>query len=527
MSGLSTLDIVLLAAYAAVIFTLGAVGFRRVTSTSEYFAASRRAGWVSVGMSLMVSLASSLGYIAAPAAAHRTGLMLLWSLAALPLAYPVVVYLFIPYYCRLNASTAYEHLEQRFDRSVRLLSSGLFIAWRVVWMGAVLYAPALAVAIVTDGALPVPVTVFALGLFATAYTMIGGLRGVLWADRLQFVVMFGGVAVTLVAVSSQSINGLAGLWHSAASAGALRVTAPSTFEPASVWTTLRWYVYTDFTVPAIVVGFTLGKLANYGVDQMLVQRFLSARSTRAAVHGFLFNCVAFALFFTLMTATGIAIRADAVHRHYPAALAADAMFPYYVAHYAPAGLAGLMLAGLFAAAISSFDSGVHACATAVCNDFLRTPNDTDKLRAGRFVALMTGVGAILLGCVVGFLGDAFEIALKVVNSFAGPLLAIFVLGVFSARANTRGVWLGAALGVAVAAILVVAGPVAEATTKSTGALAVLHWLFRALDIGFLWVSTVAFATTLVSGYVASVLQRREPSATVRHAITTPLKRRTS
>ena len=516
IAGLTRIDALVLVGYAVLVFTAGASQFRRNKGPREFYLAGRAAGPVAVGVSLMVSLASSLGYVAVPTAAKRSGLIMLWSLLALPLCYPVVVRVFIPFFQRLHVYTAYEYLEQRFNRPVRLLASALFIAWRITWMGAVLYVPAMALHVGTDGRIPVVLGVAVLGLLATSYTALGGLRGVYWADNAQFVVMFGGILVALISVCSQVHGGLAGVWLAADHAGKLAWTAAeSPLNDGSLIGAVRYYLYTDFTVPAIIAAFTVSKLANYGVDQLLVQRLLSARSAAIAARGFLFNCVAFALFFCLMTITGLAISAYAGVHPFPSGLRPDEVFPYYMAHWAPNGMAGLMIAGLIAAAVSSVDSGINAVATAVCNDFYSGEVGTPApVHAGRVTTVVIGVAAVAVGCVIGNVGDIFEIALKVVNSFAAPLLAMFVLAMFSRRATARGVYRGTLFGCAITALLVFARPVvhALAANESQFAHAALHFA-KNFDISFLLVTPLGFVISLSAGYVLSV---RQPEVSERY-----------
>lgn len=509
MGALTRLDLLLLLGYAIFIFVLGASRFRKNANAREFFLAGRTAGPFAVGISLMVSLASSLGYVAVPTAANRSGIIILWSLLALPLCYPYITRVIIPFYQKLDVTTPYEYLEKRFGRASRLLASGIFIAWRVTWMGAVLYVPAMALNVATQDRVPVVAGVVVLGVFATSYTLLGGLRAVLWTDKAQFVVMFGGIGVALYAICTQVPDGLARILLRAAETGKLSWTAQGAGWDGATWLGMfRSYLYTDFTVPAIVICFTIGKLANYSADQLLVQRLLSAKSVHTARQGFLLNCIVFAMFFTLMTFTGLAVAAYADLREFPK-LKPDEVFPYYMAHFAPSGLAGLMMAGLIAAAVSSIDSGISACSSAVCNDFLgqaegTVANDVRFVRIGRIVTVVVGIASMALGIFVGRLGDIFEIALKVVNSFAAPLLAMFLLAMFSKRATQAGVIIGVFTGCVFTALLIFARPLSSVLPAAA-----------VFNFGFLWVVPFGFVFTLVLGYVASLLL---PSAS-----TEPLK----
>ncbi|MBI2435177.1 MAG: hypothetical protein HYV26_20150 [Candidatus Hydrogenedentes bacterium] len=529
MSTFSTTDFVLLGLYALLLVLLGASGYRRGDSPRGYFLGGRRAGWFTVGVSMVVSLASSLGFVAVPAAAHQSGVIMLWSLLALPLVYPLITRVFIPFYQRLDVLTAYEYLERRFDRRVRCFASGLFIAWRLTWMAAILYVPAMALDVVSGGALRIPVSVLALAAIATTYTLLGGMRGIFWADAAQGVLMYGSILAVIAAITHSQPGGLDALWTLAADRLQPFAAAPG-WADATWIERLHYYLYTDFTALAIIVSFTVGKLGNYGADQLMIQRYLSARSESAARRGFLFNCVLFAVFFTLMTAAGLALAVFSAQASFPTGLKADAVFPHYVAHHAPRGLAGLMMAGLIAAALSSFDSGIHACATALATDFGMRNAEAGRTVGGEFrgentkprtgssqttlgVRLMTlafGVLAAVLGCFIGHMGDVFEIALRLVNSFIGPLLALFLLALFTRHATARGVLLGSSLGAAFTALLVLAGPLSVAGVSSP--VPSLRLLLNALDIGFLWVAPAGLLFSLAAGYTASLFFTPDPGA---------------
>lgn len=504
--GLAPVDYGLCVVYLIGIALLGGWFFRNQRSARDFFLAGRTMGWLPLGLSLMVTLASSIGFIGAPTAAIHSGIIMLWSLVAIPLTFPVVIWVFLPFYNRLQLYTAYEYLERRFDVRVRLFASGLFILWRITWMAATLYVPAMVFHVATGKAVPVATGVIVFGLVATAYTAVGGIRAVIWTDVAQFFVMFGGVAVALALIDRSVSGGAAAVWEAAQSAGKTHLTAPVPgWAAAGPWGKARLYLYTDFTVLAIMVSFTLDKLGNYCVDQAMVQRYFCAKSLRTARIGFALNCVAFALFFTLMTLAGIALIAFRAGHPVPESLRPDQVFPYFIAHYMPAGAAGLMLAAIMAAAMSSLDSGVNSCITAISNDFYnrlwRHRHNMDESVASerealsqvwlaRISTVVLGICVIVMACFIGRMGDVFQIALKLVNSFIGPLFGVFTLAMFTRRAHGLGVLLGALLGAALAALIVFADKLGPA--------------FHVFDVGFMWVSALGFLTTYVLGYGLSL-----------------------
>lgn len=516
---MTALDYSLCAAYLAFMVLMGAVFFRGQRSPREYFLAGRDVGWVAVGISLMATLASSIGFIGAPAAAQDSGVLLLWSLLAFPIVYPVVTRVFIPLFRGMNAYTAYEYLEKRFDLRVRLFASALFIFWRVTWMAVTLYVPALVLHVVSGETVPVYAGVIVLGVVTVAYTTLGGIRAVMWTDVAQFIVMFGGICAALVLTVGAVPGGIAGVWQTLLDGGKLRLTAAMPgWNEAGLLEKLRLYAYTDFTVLAIIVGFTLDKFGNYCADQVLVQRYLAARSLESATRGFLLNCFAFSIYFTLLTFVGLTLFAFRQHTALPPGLKPDSLFPYFIAHYLPPGGAGLLLSAIMAAAMSSLDSGVNSCIAAITNDFyhrlwrghasLESAQDDPeanaaRMRLARLSTAGLGVLVIALGCVVGHLGGVFELALKLINGFIGPLFGVFLLAVFTRRSRANCVFWGMLTGCLVTGVSILAEPLAlglAARGLDTSAS-----IMRLFDIGFLWTSALGLLVTLAGGYTLSLV----------------------
>ena len=173
------LDITTVVVYLLLILSLGFV-FRRNQSRREFFAASGSMGWLPVGLSVMATLFSSNSFVFYPSAAFGDSLRIGLSLIAFLLMTPVVIWVFIPVYARLNVETAYEYLEKRFHVSVRVLASGLFVLLRIGWIASATYAASVVVSSVAG--IPQTAVIIGLGAASVGYTMLGGLRAVMWTD---------------------------------------------------------------------------------------------------------------------------------------------------------------------------------------------------------------------------------------------------------------------------------------------------------------------------------------------------------
>jgi len=502
--GLTAIDYCLCVAYLLGIVGLGALFYKRQKTTKDFFLAGRSMTWLPVGLSLMATLTSGIGFIGAPAGAVKYGIITLWGLLALPLSFPVVVWVFMPFYHRLKVYTAYEYLERRFDVRVRCLTSGIFILWRVTWMATAIYVPSMVLNIVTDGRLPLIPSVIGLGVLATVYTALGGVKAVIWTDVVQFVIMFGGMIVAAAVIVLKVPGGLPEIWTTLEAAGKTHMSA--TIEGWATATPLgrmNLLLFTDVTAVAVIVSATVGKLGNYCVDQVMVQRYLTARSLKTSQGAFVCNCFSYAVYVLSMTVVGAALFAYAGHHHFPETLRNDQVFPYFIANAMPIGIAGLMVAAIYAASMSSLDSGVNSCITAITNDFynrlwkkrhsledasITQAEQRRHLLLARVATLVLGILVTFLACFVGEMGDVFKISAKLINGFIGPLFGIFMLAMFTRRAHAMPVLIAGILGTAIAGLTIFA--------EKLG--------LENFDIGFMWPSTLGLVVTFVLGYALSI-----------------------
>ncbi|HBN79157.1 MAG TPA: hypothetical protein DD473_25750 [Planctomycetaceae bacterium] len=449
--------------FAAVFFYLAsmlAMGmfFGRNQSREEFFVARRTMGWLPVGLSVMATLFSSNSFVFYPSAAFGDSLRIGLSLISFALMTPVVIWIFIPVYSRLKLETAYEYLELRFDVAVRTLASGLFILLRIGWMASATYAASVVVASVTG--LPQTGVIIGLGVVSVSYTMVGGLRAVMWTDVIQFFVFAITILATLILIVFLSNSGPLEIFETYFSG---RENLIFDFTPSMTLPYGSW---------VILIGIFLEAASAFGVDQVAVQRYLSARNERTSQWGALVNLIGMWIVMPGLLLIGVGLYA--YFTQFPEQLGdgtltqilqndphiADRALPEFVRMNFPPGLAGLFLAALMAAIMSSIDSGVHSVSTALIVDFrdrlfprLRPKNETHEIRWIRTLVIIIGTISIALACFVGPLGNVFDVAKKLTAAFGGPLLAIFVLAFFSRRASSAAVLFSVSLATILTLIL--------------------------------------------------------------------------
>ena len=263
-------DIVAIAVYLLLMLGLG-IAFGRNQSRREFFVAGGTMGWLPVGLSVMATLFSSNSFVFYPSAAFGNSLRIGASLVAFALMTPVVIWVFVPVYARLKVETAYEYLELRFHVSVRTLASGLFVLLRIGWMASATYAASVVVSSVMG--VSQTAVIVALGVVSVGYTMLGGLRAVMWTDVIQFFVFAVTIMITLGLIMSLTESGPSEIIRTYFDGreGLIVDFSPSMVLPYGTW--------------VILIGVFLEAVSAFGVDQVAVQRFISARSERTAQWG--------------------------------------------------------------------------------------------------------------------------------------------------------------------------------------------------------------------------------------------------
>jgi SSS family transporter len=478
------LDYITIGIYLAVILGIG-VFFGRNQSRGEFFLASGSMGWFVVGLSVMATLFSSNSFVFYPSAAFGSSLRIALSLVAFALMTPVVIWVFIPVYARLKVETAYEYLERRYHVAVRTLASGLFVLLRIGWMASATYAASLVVASVAN--VPQVGVIVVLGAVSVGYTMLGGLRAVMWTDVVQFFVFAATILISVGLILGKSESSVGDVFRTYFDG---REGLIIDFKPSMTLAYGSW---------AILIGIFLEALSAFGVDQVAVQRYLSAKSERASQRGAAMNLAGMWIVMPGLMMIGVAL--FSWYSQHPGELGrgatvaevlanegpttADRALPEFVRLHFPPGLAGLFLAALIAAIMSSIDSGIHSVTTALVVDFrdrllpaLRPRTERNELRSIRILVLGIGVLSVGLACFVGPLGDVFAIGKKLTAAFGGPLLAIFVLALFSRRSNWQGVLISVVIATTVTLVL----------------------MYQKEDWFSVWYWPIGFFTTLILGF---------------------------
>jgi hypothetical protein len=484
---LSWPDYALLAAYFALNLGIGWwCARRRQASSGDFFLGGGRVAAWAVAVSFFATSTSSISFMALPAKTFQTDWMSFGSAPAQALAGVLVGFVFVGLLRRLNLTTVFGYLERRFTPGVRLLGSGLAVLLKVGGrMSVVMLLPSLALSTVTG--LDVYLSIALMGAVTTIYAREGGFEAVIWTDVMQVMVTYGGVAVALYFLAGGVDGGLGGIVTAGEAAGKFRMVS--------------WEF--DATQPTVwvFVGMFAGHVFTQLGDQPLMQRMLAtadaAEARRTVVVGNLMGLASSVVFFFVGTALYVFYRAHP--ERLASAVPNDAIFPYFIANELPRGVVGLIVAGLFAAAMGALSSTINATAAIIVSDFQGTllPRATgeQQVRLARRATVVCGVIATGMAMFLAWrnvpsLWDEF---LKLIALIGGGFPGVFALGLLSRRAHARGVMIGA-----------------------VASIGVTWWVQHYTETSVFLHGFVAVASCMAIGYAASlVLPAGEPGKDLR------------
>lgn len=447
MSRLGTLDWIVCLAYLTLIVGLALWSMRGQRDNEDYFVGGRTMNWFAVGVSMFATSFSSLSFLGLPQRGAYQDFSYYLVILGIPLVItPLLWFFFVPLYARLRVSSGYQYLRLRFGPLVQRVGSLLYCGYALGWMGAILYAVALTLQGVMDlSPTQYHWTLIGLGAFATAYTAVGGLRAVVWTDVLQAITLGGVVIIVLLLAVSRIGDGWGGLWQVGQEHGRFALVHLQPSPLASENFTAQNSLY---STGAFVLFMYL---PGYAVAQNMIQRYVCAGGVRQGRDVIILSAVVNAglgFLFLLVGVSLFAFYAQAGGDGLPKLASEDQILPHFVStEAAGVGLVGLMLAGLFAAAMSTIDSGINGVASVIVYDWLG--GRQLPLIGSRLLTMALGALVIAAALLAPRLGEnVIDIINAIAGTLLGGLMAVFLLGMFSRRANSAGVLIGLAAGAA-------------------------------------------------------------------------------
>ncbi|HBE71159.1 MAG TPA: sodium:solute symporter [Planctomycetaceae bacterium] len=478
--GFGIVNYIVLFAYLLAMVAIGIAFAKKNHNTDDYFRGGKRIPWWAAGCSIFATMLSSLTFTGIPSKAFAQDWVYSIGNFMIPVAAIVAARIAMPFFRHIDATSAYEYLEKRFSRAVRLFGSASFTLFHIFRMAVVMSLTGLALAVATP--LTAQQSVLLMGVLSIIYCTVGGIEAVIWTDTIQTAVLMGGAVLAAALLIAGVDGGIAGFLTSAGQ------------EHKFTIANFHWDVASSqIALWVIVVGAIAQNLSSYTADQAVVQRYMTTADEKLAARSIWTNALltipATILFFGLGTAL------FAFYRSHPERLdptiTTDQIFPLFIAREMPTGIAGLIVAGIFAAAQSTVSTSMNSTATTIVTDFMRPFNicrsEQGYLNAARCWTFAIGVIGTLLGLVfvnpeIKSLFDAF---IKIIGLFMGVLGGLFILGAMTRRANATGALIGAIVGAGVMFCL---------------------WSFTSVN-GYLYTAS-GIASCVGVGFVASLLAGR-------------------
>lgn len=425
------LDITALAIYLAAMVTAGILFGRKNKTTEAYFLGNRAfPGWV-IGLSMLGTIVSSATFLALPAAAYVLDWRQLTVNLVLPFVAVLAVVIFIPFFRRGNLTSAFEYLGYRYGAAPRLYGTLSFMVLQLIRMAQVLFLVSLPIQFLTGA--PLTAVIIGTGVFIAFYTIAGGIEAVIWTDVIQALILMCGGILCFLLITLDLPGGFGQIIEIG--------RAENKFSLGS----FDWNLYERTFWTVAILGL-INWLMIYSGDQNMVQRYAAAKSTREARKAtILYSAVAlpmWIMFFFVGTALFVFYQAfpdPAVSK-----MEADQVLPYFILSNMPAGIAGIVIAAVLAAAMSSLDSGINAISTVSTIDllkpyFARNRSDAFYLKTARWIAGSVSIVVILGAIIFSKIEKESmnDISLIVTSVFGGCLMGLFILGFFSARVDGK------------------------------------------------------------------------------------------
>lgn len=471
------INYLVLGLYFAGMLYLGFYFIKKDGDVDDYFKAGGRIPWWAAGISIFATTLSAITFISIPAKAYATDWhMLVFQLCIIFVA-PIVIQFFLPFFRRFNLSTAYQYLELRFNSTLKWLASALFILFMVTRIAVVLYLPSLALNAVTG--FDIFMSIILMGVVTIIYCTSGGIEAVVWGDVIQGIILMGGALVAFVFMITGIEGGISGFTEIVISHEKMKIFDFSLDISKPVF----WVV---------LIGGLANTLILYTSDQSVVQRYMTTKDEKATGRSIWFNgiiSIPVSITFFLL-GTGL----FAFYYSNPERLAAtnpniDSVFPQFIVGELPAGMAGLLISAIFAAAMSTISSNINSVSSVFTSDFYLSIAKNTTTKKTMMVARISSIGIGILGIGMALvlstwsiesLWDQFNTFLGLLTSGIG---ALFLMGIFSKRISPQAALSGLLGGLA---ITLLAKQMTEVSFLLFGAIGLVSSLVIALLVSFVF-----------------------------------------
>ena len=489
-SPFTAVDYLVVVSYLLLVVGAGSWMGKGQSTVAEYFLAGRKMNWFVVCVSVAATDLSAISFTGVPAWLYAKDLKYSMGVFLLPFILLFVLFYFVRVFHRLKVFTTYEYLEHRFHPVARTLTSLLFLGQRGAWLATAIYAPSLALATVSG--FPVLGCIVTVGCLATLYTVLGGMKAVVWTDFVQFIVLVGGLLLMIGLLMSFFSWDAGAVWSRAG-----ELTAPATGGPHTRLVDWSLDLSTEATVWSLFFFMSVYLVGTQGTDQVNVQRYLTVGSFRSMAKSVMAS--GFVIMSMILLLAWLGLLLVVYYDQHPQLASEvtrpDMIVPHFVANVLPMGIRGLILAALLAATMSSVDSALNSFAAVGVMDLYRrhvpkrAGEEAQLLRMGRLITLITGALATLAAVGVSSMqSTVIQTVHSLASTFVGPITGMFFLGVLTSRVGLQSMLVGASLGL-ITSVTVAWTPVGQ-------------------DINWMWTAPSSSIVTFVTGCTLSLVLDR-------------------
>lgn len=475
----SLTDYVIIVAYLILITTIGIISGGKQKSVKDYFLGSDVVPWWAVCFAIVAAETSTLTFISIPGLAYLTNLNFLQLTFGYLLGRIIVAFLFLPAYFQGELSTAYAFLENRFGYKTRSFASIIFMFTRTAADGVRLFATAIPLKLMLN--IDYPLAILIIGVIALLYTSFGGVRGIIWVDVIQFLIYIGGAIISAILL----INLVPGGWEKIISIAS--ESKKINMINLGLESGFNNFFSQPYTLISGLIGGAFLSMASHGTDQLIVQRLLATKKLKSAQQAIIGSGIIIIFQFFIFLFVGILLFAY----YGQIEMRSDEIFPFFIINVIPTGLKGIIIAGLFAAALSTLAGSISSLSSATVMDILvpyfkKFQDDRKKLFASRIITIFWAIILILVAFIFMESSRAVvEIALSIASFTYGGLLGTFLLGVLNKRSTQEDALAGFVAGIFVMITVI--------------SLKITAWT---------WYTLIGVTATLIIGSLLSSLQKR-------------------
>ena len=435
------LDYIIIVVYLVGIAAFGMISGGKQKSVKDYFLGSKVVPWWAVCFSIVAAETSTLTFISIPGLAYLTNLNFLQVTFGYLIGRIIVAILFLPAYSKGNLKTAYTFLENRFGGKTRSFASIVFLFTRVAADGVRLFATAIPLKLMLN--ISYPEAILIMAFVALVYTYTGGVKGVIWVDVIQMFTYLGGAVLAGIFLIHLLPNG----WHSVTAAAAS--TNKFGIFNWGFKDGLAGFFNQPYTIIGGIVGGAFLSMASHGTDQLIVQRLLTTKSLKDSQKAIVGSGIIVIIQFAIFLIVGVMLYA-----YYGVMnVRSDTVFPRFIIDVLPPGVTGIIIAGLFAAALSTLAGSMSSLASSTMMDlyvpfFGKVGDDKKQLMISRLFTIMWAV--LLVGAAIFFMNTSqavVELALSIASFTYGGLLGTFLLGILVKKARQEDALAGFVAGI--------------------------------------------------------------------------------